>query len=505
MVTADVPLDFPFCSGRVIVAAWKNLTHWFSSFSSHLKFEGGCVCTVHSQVDLEIHWLRSGRSARSQCMEHLKRITQAVIAAEQLVLDGNAPGQLQAVLKDVGWANETFSRELMFLLRSSGFNIDNDIKLRQLLWRFCNGSNSTQSILESAFAHLRDIAQRQAKALKLNPYCLWMYAVGCPYVEKSGMAQLLPTATDWLRHAPLLGRSAEPLAQVFKRLFKLEKTILPKGEDIDLPCNAAGVAKTGWRNAGPLSHYKSSAATAFLTRDVKFNFVNASSAWAASVLCQKGVFYNTGDGSFWLSLGFMVWCSLGVRLVLLRCNDKEGQGFWAWAVTIKKTFQVKVESEILSNLSKLWFFCFFFDHVPIHGLMRSTWWLTRSASWTTCSTLMSLKLGHGSEWSLRTVPQLVFQKSLRTVGAVGKWFTKTGCHWKRAFVTKACACVFRIWSRFLLPLASTHLQSQALGKRVASSKLIGAEFLWTLSSPSALLMISRRIWSSICAAPATGL
>ena len=256
-------------------------------------------------------------------MEHLKNITEAVISAEEMAASGHVPDQLHAVLRDLGWSDETFSRELMFLLRNCEYKLEGDLPLRQLMFRFCNGSNSTQSILESGFAHLRDISQRQAKALKMSPFSTWFYSVASPYVQKSGMAQLLPSATDWSRYAQIMGRSSDPIVKAFHKLFHLDKTEVPKGEDIKVPISSRGIVKTGWRNAGPLSHYKSSAATAFLAEDFKNGFSNAAAAWTAVVLCQGNVFYNWKEDSFWLSLGFMVWCSLGVRLAHHNLGTKD--------------------------------------------------------------------------------------------------------------------------------------------------------------------------------------
>ena len=261
-------------------------------------------------------------------MQHLKQITEAVLAAEQLVLDKRGPAQLGPLLLDAGWIDECLSRELMFLLRSCDFDIKKDSEVRKLLWRFCSGTNTTQSILESTFAHLRDIAQRHSKVLKMSPFSIWLYATASPYARESqsGMKQSIPTSRDWLQFANLYGKQG-PLSKIFNNLFRLDTTKLPTGEQLRMPVTSAGVVKSCWRNAGPMSHYKASAATALLAYDYPSGFANVSTAWAAAVLCRNSLFFNSEQKSFWMSFGFMVWCSLGIQLEVHVCGAEDGFSF----------------------------------------------------------------------------------------------------------------------------------------------------------------------------------
>ncbi len=268
---------------------------------------------------------RAGDAIRSSIMKHLEKITQAVLSAEQLVLDERGPAKLASLLLDAGWIDECFSRELMFLLRSCDFDIEKDSEVRKLLWRFCSGTNTTQSILESTFAHLRDIAQRHSKVLKMSPFSIWLYATSSPYAKESqsGMKQVIPTSRAWLQFAQHYGKQG-PLGTIFNRLFKLDTTVLPTGDQLRMPVTSAGIVKTRWRNAGPMSHHKASAATALLAYDYPNGFVNVSTAWAAAVLCRNSIFFNSEQKSFWMSFGFMVWCSLGIQLEVHVRGNKDG-------------------------------------------------------------------------------------------------------------------------------------------------------------------------------------
>ena len=69
---------------------------------------------------------------------------------------------------------------------------------------------------------------------------------------------------------------------------------VPRAPDLDIPRNAQGVAKTELRLSGPMSHYKSSAAMAYLLHDKDTGFEHCPHAWAGQPnQCQTKNMINT--------------------------------------------------------------------------------------------------------------------------------------------------------------------------------------------------------------------
>ena len=159
------------------------------------------------------------------------------------------------------------------MITQSDFNPD-DSELRCLLRRLKGGTSTTKDVLESTFAHLADIAQRQSKNKKMGFYSRWLYTVSAPYSRES-CPQFLPNAGDWLRY-----RLADPsLQKQFASLGNVKQQRMPDiryGEDSRFPQQPADVK---FRNAGPLSHQKSAAALAYMLEDEATNFANVTNAW----------------------------------------------------------------------------------------------------------------------------------------------------------------------------------------------------------------------------------
>ena len=199
------------------------------------------------------------------------------------------------------------------MLFECDFDVQKDENIRALMWRLHHSAASTQAIVESCFAHLRDCAQRQSKSAKFNPYVSWLYATTNEHVAKSGMEQCIPTDLDWNLHSAKRGQDSEE-RRLFSQSFRLEQTKMPTAEHVKLPTSAAGLLKTAWRNSGPLSHYKSSSACAFLLEDNGADFANVNKAWCATVLERQGIFFDARTNKYFLSFGFYQWCALGISL-----------------------------------------------------------------------------------------------------------------------------------------------------------------------------------------------
>lgn len=94
------------------------------------------------------------------------------------------------------------------------------------------------------------------------------------------MNQLIPTPAEWINYVSDYGNAKAERMNRFSGSFQPQKTPFPKAPDVQLPRTAAGISKSKWRLAGPGSHYKASAAVAYLMSDTGRNFQNCIDAWA---------------------------------------------------------------------------------------------------------------------------------------------------------------------------------------------------------------------------------
>ena len=86
--------------------------------------------------------------------------------------------------------------------------------------------------------------------------------------KKFHMGKFIWGRTAWMNHR---------WCRISRKHFNLGKSFpLPSGENVTLPKSANGVHKTQWRHAGPLSHYKSSAAACYMMHDSPAGFPNAA-------------------------------------------------------------------------------------------------------------------------------------------------------------------------------------------------------------------------------------
>ncbi|CAK9075933.1 Uncharacterized protein SCF082_LOCUS36698 [Durusdinium trenchii] len=254
-------------------------------------------------------------------MKHLKRLVTAITRAEMQV---KKQPELEQVLKTLAFQEETLAREVMTHLSRGQFKLDSSgtRDCIQVMTELCSGTSSTMELLESTFAHLSYIVSGANKNKVTSPAALWIYASASPYVAKSGMHQSLPTEAEWVRATSDFGKSKQEMYQLFSGAFKSAKTDLPSAPDVHLPRTSKGLVKTEWRLSGPASHYKSSAAAAYLLFDAP-NFANASFAWAGVFLQRGCFFYDTVGDQFFLSLGFQQWAALGVEMNVMNIAGKE--------------------------------------------------------------------------------------------------------------------------------------------------------------------------------------
>ena len=211
------------------------------------------------------------------------------------------------------------------MLHASGFDQKHAHDVQRLMWRVHSGSHSTQAVLESTFAHLRDVTQRHAKKSTISPYSSWLYASASPFLSESGMDEVLPSSSDFLRYFGQKRNADSRQMVAYNHAFKPDSSKFPEAQHVALPKTAAGLAKATWRSAGPLSHYKASACMAYLVADAANHFENASKCWCGVVLYRHGIFLN--DGVYWLSLGFQHPCVLCISLTVIKDQGQDILGF----------------------------------------------------------------------------------------------------------------------------------------------------------------------------------
>eukprot|EP00435_Cladocopium_sp_Y103_P047920 s1957_g14.t1 len=262
------------------------------------------------------------RSEQRTAMRRLQSLVLSILIAEKQC---SRKPTLIRILEDLAYQQEPFVREIMFLLRKGKFDIDSDevSTVRKLMLRFCGSSSSTKEILESTFGHLADLVSRSNKNKVVAPHLLWLYTTGSPYVKASGMTQSLPGKSTWARLSASYGMNDSSLMQNFFKAFQLGKSFpLPTGEDVQFPKNANGVFTTQWRHAGPLSHYKSSAAAAYMIHDSAAGFPNAAHTWA-------------GNGEY-LTFPVNIGATAGIDELKFMFNFKVAEDICEWRRVLAK-------------------------------------------------------------------------------------------------------------------------------------------------------------------------
>ena len=225
-------------------------------------------------------------------MTSLKSMVEVVVEAEEMLLGG--PHLVASVVQDLAWPDETLARETMIWLVRANFDdgTQEAYELRRLMLRTFLGSSSTKEVLESTFAHLRDVVSRHSKNQKSSPAATWFYTIASPYskLDTCGMQHLMPGHEGWIKWRSLYSRARETLTKQYNSCMNVNATSMPRGRE--LPVSAAGVKRTKWRLAGPLSHYRSSAALLYLLEDRQAGFANAHRAWAGAFLTCGSFFWH---------------------------------------------------------------------------------------------------------------------------------------------------------------------------------------------------------------------
>jgi hypothetical protein len=197
-----------------------------------------------------------------------------------------AMDRLKTCLEDVAFNVQQLPREIMARALQCGFDADNQ-DIRLLALNLYAGSATTKDILESTFAHLTDILQRQAKCQKMADHARLFYAIASPYASSGGVQQILPTLGDWLFTKSEQGKELKArLASMANPM----STPLSEGRDeVELPKSVKDLVKSKWKAAGPLSHQRSAAAIMYLIHDSANDFSNVGMAWTGLILCFKSI------------------------------------------------------------------------------------------------------------------------------------------------------------------------------------------------------------------------
>lgn len=210
------------------------------------------------------------------------------------------------------------SNNFQAMLKQSEYAVEKSHALQRLMWRIHASSHTTQAILESTFGHLKDIAQRHAKSLRMSPHTCWFYSAASPFIRESGMAQNLPTSQDFVEYFGQARASGSPQMQSYNKALKPDTTSFPAATHVQFPKTAKGLIKKKWRCAGPLSHYRSSASMAYLVKHAECGFSDASKAWGGVILQRGGIFVNEAEEDeekkYWLSLGFVYPAAICISL-----------------------------------------------------------------------------------------------------------------------------------------------------------------------------------------------
>ena len=258
-----------------------TITEKAVKFATHLSSNYGWSEMLHHYTLplAATSLIARNRTDRERGMRHLKRLVNAIAAAEDAVHEN---ASLQAVLADLAFPDEAMAREIMCLLLQANFSLDavETQEVQEAMRKFCSGTSSTKELLESTFAHLSYCVSASNKNKVIAPSLLWLYCSSSPYVKESGLRQNIPTQQDWVRWISTYGNAKSEMMLRYNRSFQAAATPLPDAPDVQLPKTAKGIAKSKWRLAGPASHYKASAAAAFLMHDVRHNFQNCADAWS---------------------------------------------------------------------------------------------------------------------------------------------------------------------------------------------------------------------------------
>ena len=183
------------------------------------------------------------------------------------------PHFLQCRVQDVGWVYHQLCRTIMCFIARGGAC---EKQLLSLLKKLFVGSSTTKNICEATFAHLYHMVNKQSKNWKMNDWTKYLYAILSPYVETSGMCQLLPDNDDWTTVRSNLGVDLRKTAHKF---FNVNSTPMPDSQTTKLPRSEKQL-DTCWRKVGTLADERSVSAMAYLVSDYTEDFEHIQMSWA---------------------------------------------------------------------------------------------------------------------------------------------------------------------------------------------------------------------------------
>ena len=228
--------------------------------------------------------LATDRSDRKRGMSNLKKMVEAIIKAENMVMAAGAGGvgELSSCLKDLAFPDETFAREIMVHIKRGNYSLESPHTAQAVaaMKKISSGSSSTKEILESTFGHLAHVVAKNSTNKSMSAHNLWAYLTSSPFIRPSGMPQHLPCDPEWTMLLQEYGLLESDRYKRYTQSFKGSSSKVPTAPDMQFPKNAQGVVKTQWRMSGPASHYRSSAAMAFLIHDAPNDFQHCDVAWA---------------------------------------------------------------------------------------------------------------------------------------------------------------------------------------------------------------------------------
>ena len=259
-------------------------------FDMGLEMAAQYACT-HSMYDALPHkfavFLLDDPSERKAAVKELKLLVLATLKAFEMLENGEGTTALREAYVDLGWPETEVGKLMAALLLQGDFNED-DPKCKSLAQKLFCASSTTKDVLESVFAHLRDVAHKANTNMMLSSSSKWYYATTALSPETGGHRRLLPSKHTISRY---LNRPNSARNFNEKMLFDMRTTLLPMSGKFDI--TADQVVKQKWRPAGPLSCQRASAAGHLLIQQANADFKQLPSAWAGwekTILKQKFLF-----------------------------------------------------------------------------------------------------------------------------------------------------------------------------------------------------------------------
>lgn len=215
---------------------------------------------------------------RAAAVSIVEIVIRAVLKAHEFIHDGKANADLQECVRDLGWPKLQVALEMIALLLQCNFN-PNDESCMAYARKVFQGSSSTKDLLESVFAHLRDVSYKGNKNQRLSNLAKWFYSTTARSQESGGHQRILPTKKALERSFQTNDKAKRHESFNEHMLFDMRTTLLPDSNKFDTPEN---MSAQKWRPAGPQSHSRSAAAAALLVPQSNCNFTGVGDSWTSS-------------------------------------------------------------------------------------------------------------------------------------------------------------------------------------------------------------------------------